>query len=348
MFRIHNRVIGDGQPCYVIAEMSANHGQSLEKALAIVRAAKDAGADAIKLQTYTPDTMTMDCNNEYFRIKDHPLWGGKNLYQLYQQAYTPWEWHKPLKDEATRVGLDFFSTPFDETAVDFLEDLGVPVYKVASFELVDDLLLKKIAHTRKPVIVSTGMASLLEIEHAVGVLRENGTSEIALLRCVSSYPADPLGMNLRLIEDMRYRFHVVAGLSDHTINSVTAVAAVALGANIIEKHFKLLAEDNTLDAAFSLSTTQFKNMVADIRVAEQSLGTAHYGAVKAEGAMKKYRRSLFLARDMKKGEKISRADLAIIRPGFGIMPYDLERVLGRMLVRDVERGQPLMWELVTE
>lgn len=337
---IKGREIGHGFPCYIIAEMSANHGGSFEKALAIVRATKEAGADAIKLQTYTPDTMTIDCDNEYFRL-DHPLWKNKTLYQLYKEAQTPWEWHKPLKEEAEKIGLDFFSTPFDETAVDFLETLDVPAYKIASFELVDDVLLKNVAKTQKPVIMSTGMATLNEINHAVQVLRSNGNEELALLRCVSSYPAKPEEMNLALIKDMENRFNVITGFSDHTISSITAVGAVVLGASILEKHIKLTSDDITADAAFSLSISEFKDMVRDIRMVESAVGSVTYGATRDESICLRFRRSIFVTKDICEGDIFSLDNLQVIRPGQGLSPCELENILGRTAKVSISRGTPL-------
>ncbi len=346
-FKIKNRAIGTGQPCYVIAEMSANHGGSFEKAMAMVRSAKEAGADAIKLQTYTPDTMTIDCNNEYFHI-DHPLWKDKTLYQLYKQAQTPWEWHKPLKEDAERIGLHFFSTPFDETAVDFLETLDVPAYKIASFELVDDPLLKKVAQTGKPVIMSTGMASLQEIRHAVDVLRGHGTKNLALLHCVSAYPAKPQEMNLAQIMDMRRQFDVVTGLSDHTTDSVSSIAAVALGANIIEKHFKSSDTDQSPDAAFSLSSGQLHRLVNDIRLAESSIGQASYGPAASEKGSLKFRRSLFFVKEMRQGDVVTAENIRVIRPGHGLAPKEIGKVLGKRLKKAVGRGEPVTWGIIDE
>jgi pseudaminic acid synthase len=346
-FKIKNRVIGPGHPCYVIAEMSANHAGSFEKALAIVRSAKEAGADAIKLQTYTPDTMTIDCSNKYFQL-DHPLWKNKTLYELYKEAQTPWEWHLPLKIEAEKIGLHFFSSPFDETAVDFLEILDVPAYKIASFELIDDALLKKVAQTKKPVIMSTGMAALQEIQHAVEVLRQNGNKDLALLRCVSAYPAEPEGMNLALIMDMRQQFNVVTGLSDHTTNSVSSIAAVALGANIIEKHFKVSAADQSHDAVFSLSLEQFRNLVHDIRLAESSIGRVSYGPVSSENDSLKFRRSLFFVKDMQQGEVITPNSVRVIRPGHGLAPKEIGKVLGKRLKKAIGRGVPVTMDIIDE
>jgi len=342
---INGRLIGNGAPCYIIAEMSANHGGSLERAIDIIRAAKASGADAVKLQTYTPDTMTINCDNKYFCV-EHPLWTGKTLYQLYQEAYTPWEWHRPLKEEADRLGLHFFSTPFDETAVDFLEDLEVPAYKIASFELVDDALLKKVARTHKPVIMSTGMATMEEISRAVDILRSHGTSQLALLRCVSAYPARPQEMNLRMIGDLAKRFGVVVGLSDHTLGNLAAVAGVAMGAEILEKHLKFSDGDATIDAAFSLSPANFHQMIHDIRRTESSLGKVVYGPTGDEQDSLKFRRSIFVVKDMALGDIFSLENLRIIRPGYGLSPVFLKDVLGKKAASSLCRGTPLTAEMV--
>ncbi|MEI6437716.1 MAG: pseudaminic acid synthase [Candidatus Omnitrophota bacterium] len=342
-FQVNGRAIGPGHPCYVIAEMSANHAGSFDKALAIVRAAKESGADAIKLQTYTPDTMTIDCDNEYFQLH-HPLWKDKTLYQLYKEAQTPWAWHRPLKEEADRLGLDFFSTPFDETAVDLLEGLGVGVYKIASFELVDDLLLKRVAQTRKPVIMSAGMSTLEEVRRAVEILRANGTEQLALLRCVSAYPARAEEMDLALIRDMAVRFNVVTGLSDHTTDSLSSIAGVAAGASIIEKHFKLSGDDTSPDAAFSLTPPQFHALVSDVRRTEAALGRAVYGPVTSEKGSLKFRRSLFFVMDLAAGAVVTAPSIRVIRPGDGLAPREREKILGRRLKKAVGRGQPVSWE----
>jgi pseudaminic acid synthase len=344
--KIKDRFIGAGHPCYVIAEMSANHGGSFDRALAILRAAKEAGADAVKLQTYTADTLTINCDKEYFQLGEHPLWGRRTLYQLYQQAYTPWEWHKPLKDEAEALGLHLFSTPFDETSVDFLEGLDVPAYKIASFELLDDPLLMKIASMRKPVILSTGMATFEEVRHAVDLLRAEGTKELALLRCVSSYPARAEEMNLRLIPDLRCRFDAVVGLSDHTVDSTTAVAAVALGASIVEKHIKLSDQDKTFDSEFSLSAGAFRRMVDDIRAAEKALGEEKYGPTRDEKKSLLFRRSIFVVEDVRKGEVFTGKNVRIIRPGYGMSPVSFQKILGKRATRDFKRGMPLTEDCV--
>ena len=338
--KIQGRPIGAGHPCYVIAELSANHGGSLERALRIVRAAKEAGADAIKLQTYTADTMTLNVDNDYFCIKGG-LWDGQHLYQLYQIASTPWEWHKVIKEESERLHMHFFSTPFDETSVDFLESLGVGVYKVASFELVDDPLLVKIAQTKKPVIMSTGMATLDEIQHAVSVLSANGTTELALLKCVSAYPAPAQDMHLRTMADMRLRFKCPVGLSDHTLGPTVAVAAVALGADLIEKHIKLNQEDDTPDAAFSMAPDAFGEMVQALRLTESALGQVHYQQTEQETKSLVFRRSIFVSQDIKKGHTFSRDNIRVVRPGHGLSPKYYEQVLGTKSRQDIARGTPL-------
>ncbi|HNV68955.1 MAG TPA: pseudaminic acid synthase, partial [Candidatus Ozemobacteraceae bacterium] len=285
------RRVGAGHPTYIIAELSANHNQDLEKALALIRAAKDAGADAVKLQTYRPDTLTIDCDKEFFRIKGG-LWGGKNLFQLYGEAFTPWEWHQPLLDEARRVGIDLFSTPFDASAVDFLEQLGMSVYKIASFENVDLPLLRKIASTGKPVIMSTGMATLAELDESVNVLRQAGCQDLALLKCTSAYPAPASEMHLRTIPHLSAGFNVPVGLSDHTLGIAVPVTAVAVGACIIEKHFTLSRGEPGPDSAFSLEPAEFQAMVTSIRQAEQALGGVHYGLTDKEREGRTFRRSL--------------------------------------------------------
>lgn len=339
--RINGRTIKSGQPCYLIAEMSANHGGSLDRALAIVRAAKDAGADAVKLQTYTPDTMTLDCDNEYFQIPKGSLWEGKTLYALYREAMTPWEWHRTLKDEAARLSLDFFSTPFDETAVDFLEDLRVPAYKIASFELTDDPLLKKVAAARKPVILSTGMATEQEIAHALAVLSDSGAGETVLLKCLSAYPAPVEKMNLRSLITLRERFGVDVGLSDHSVGSLAAVIGVSLGACVIEKHLCLDDGVETPDSAFSLSPVQFAQMVKDVRTVEAALGTGALGAAAAEKENLRFRRSIFAARDISLGERITPENVRVIRPGFGLSPVRFDAIMGQKARSPIKKGMPL-------
>jgi pseudaminic acid synthase len=340
------RRLGPGQPVYIIAELSANHGQSLDKALALVRAAKDAGADAIKLQTYTPDTMTIQCDKKYFRIGNGSLWTGRNLYDLYGEAYTPWEWQPRLRDAAAGLGLDLFSTPFDATAVEFLERMAPPAYKIASFEMVDLELIRCVARTHRPMIMATGMCTLSEIEEAVTAAREAGATEIALLKCSSAYPAPAGQMNLRTIPHLAQTFGVPAGLSDHTLGIAAPVAAVALGASIIEKHFTLSRADPGPDTAFSLEPTEFREMVTEIRTAEHALGGVSYGPTAAEQPSLMFRRSLFAVKDIPLGERLSAENVRSIRPGYGLPSRHLPVILGRRAACDIERGTPLEWGLL--
>jgi pseudaminic acid synthase len=343
---ICGRRIGSGNPSYIIAEMSANHGQSFEKALEVVRAAKEAGADAIKLQTYTPDTLTIDCRRPEFMVGKGTLWEGKNLHDLYAEAYTPWEWQPELKKEAERLGIHCFSTPFDDTAVDFLERMEVPAHKIASFELVDTELLKKVASTGKPVIMSTGMATFEEISEAVQILREAGCSQLALLKCTSAYPSMPEDMNLRTIPDLAESFDVPVGLSDHTMGTEVPVAAVALGACIVEKHLTLRRSDGGPDGAFSLEPAEFRAMVDAVRTAEKALGIISYDMTEKEKASRVFRRSLFVVQDIKAGEIFSRENVRSIRPGHGLPVKDLARVLGRKAKFDLPKGTAMCWEFL--
>ena len=343
--KINNRLIGSGRPVYVIAEMSANHNRNFNKAVKIIKAAKEAGADAIKLQTYTPDTITIDCNEECFQIKG-TLWDGQTLYDLYKEAYTPWEWQPKLKKIANDLGMDLFSTPFDHTAVDFLAKMGVPVYKVASFELVDIPLLRRIAQTGKPIIMSTGMATLSEIDEAVSAIREAGGSQLALLKCTSAYPAPPDEMNLRTISHLAEAFGVPTGLSDHTLGIAVPVAAVALGACIIEKHFTLSRQDPGPDSAFSLEPHEFKEMVDAIRMAEKAIGEVNYEITEKEQASRVFRRSLFVVKDIKKGEKFTEENVRSIRPSHGLHTRYFEQVIGHKAKRSVQKGTPVSWDLV--
>ena len=343
--QIGTREIGGGHPVYIVAEMSANHNQDLGRAKEMIRAAAGAGADAIKLQTYTPESLTIDCDREWFRIKG-TLWDGKSLYQLYQEAATPWEWHRELQEAAAEAGLDFFSTPFDAEAVAFLEELRVPVYKIASFELVDHCLLQIIGATGKPVILSTGMATLGEIDEAVGVLRRAGAGEIALLQCTSAYPAPVWEMNLRTIPHLAEAFGVVAGLSDHTTGMAVPVAAVALGAAIVEKHFTLSRADGGPDSAFSLEPAEFGAMVRAIRETEQALGRVCYELTEKERQSRMFRRSLFVVADVEAGEVFSGANIRSIRPGAGLAPKYYDTIIGRRARTRISRGTPLTWDLV--
>ena len=341
---IHTLFHVDAQrsPCFIVAEISANHNQSIEHAENIIRAAAEAGADAIKLQTYTADTLTIPCDNNYFRVS-HPIWKGKTLYELYREAYTPWEWHPRLMQLAADLGLVCFSTPFDATAVDFLETLAVPCHKVASFEIVDIPLLKKIAATEKPVIMSTGMASLSEIDEAVRTLRENGTSDLVLLKCTSAYPAPVEEMNLRTIPHLARTFACRAGLSDHTLGSIIPIAAVALGACLVEKHVTLSRADGGPDAAFSLEPHELKQMVRDIRDTEAALGAISYGTTEKEQNSQVFRRSLFVVSDMRKGDIFTADNVRSIRPGHGLHTRHYDAVLGRSAKRDIKKGTPLAW-----
>ena len=343
---IGQRVIGAGHPVYVIAEMSANHQQNFDQAVKIIHAAKAAGAHAVKLQTYTPDTMTIACDRPEFRIEG-TIWEGRNLYELYGEAYTPWEWQPRLKQVANDLGLDLFSTPFDATAVDFLERMNVPAHKLASFELVDIPLIQKMARTGKPLIMSTGMASIAEIEEAVQSARQAGAENIVLLKCTSAYPAAAEEMNLRTIPELARHFSVPVGLSDHTMGIAAPVAAVALGACIIEKHLTLSRSEPGPDSAFSLEPHEFKEMVEAVRTAEKALGEVHFGCSAKEAGSRVFRRSLFVVQDVKRGELFTAENVRSIRPGHGLHTRHLPEVLGRHAVCDVERGTPLQWELVS-
>lgn len=345
MIRIDGRLISPGLPSYIVAEVSANHNQCFERAVETIKAAKEAGADAVKLQTYTPDTMTIRSDNEYFKIKG-TLWDKRTLYDLYSEAYTPWEWHSRLKEVAEELGLQLFSTPFDISAVDFLEELGVPAYKVASFEIVDLPLLRRIGRTGKPVILSTGMATLAEIDEAVRTLREAGATQIALLKCTSAYPSPPEDMNLRTIPHLREAFGVPVGLSDHTLGIAVPVAAATLGACIIEKHFTLSRADGGPDSAFSLEPKEFRAMVEAVRTVERALGAVRYGPTEHESESLPFRRSLFVVKDVKAGEPFTEDNVRSIRPAYGLHPRYLDVVLGRRASRDIPAGTPLSWELV--
>jgi pseudaminic acid synthase len=333
------------QSCYIIAEISANHNGSLETAIEMIAIAKECGADAVKIQTYTADTLTLDCDNEYFRISGGTLWDGMTLHKLYQQAHTPWEWHTAIFAEAKRVGIDCFSTPFDETAVDFLEQFDPPCHKIASFELVHHPLLMKVAETGRPVILSTGMATLREIAAAVEVLRENGCKDLTLLKCTSSYPAPPEEANLARIPHMAETFQCRAGLSDHTLGIAVPVAAVALGAAVIEKHFCRSRSEPGPDSAFSLEPDEFRAMVSAVRIAEKAVGTVTYQRTPNEKAGLAFRRSLFFSCDLAAGQIVTRDAVKVIRPGHGLAPEFLEAILGRELTQPVKRGTPVSWEM---
>jgi len=343
--QINQHSIGPGQPVYTVAEMSANHGRDFEQAVRILKAAKACGADAVKIQPYTPDTITIDCHNKYFAIEG-TIWSGRNLHDLYREAYTPWDWQPRLSRVASEIGLDLFSTPFDDTAVDFLEAMEVPCYKVASFEVGDLQLLRKIAATGKPVILSTGMATLAEIGEAVQTLRAAGQDQIALLKCTSAYPANPEEMNLRTIPHLAEAFQVPVGLSDHTLEVTVPIVAVALGACIIEKHLTLSRSIPGPDSAFSLEPHEFEAMVNAVRIGEKAVGRVRYGATASEKQSLVHRRSLFVIQDVKAGQELTAENVRSIRPGHGLHPRYLELVLGRKAARDIARGTPLTWDLV--
>ncbi|MGD0283916.1 MAG: pseudaminic acid synthase [Dissulfurispiraceae bacterium] len=345
-YHILDRTIGPGFPVYVIAELSANHNQDFEQAVRLVRAAKEAGADAVKLQTYTPDTITIRSDRPEFRVIGGTIWDGRTLYDLYGEAYTPWDWQPKLKQLADDIGIHLFSTPFDSTAVDFLEAMNVPAYKIASFELVDLPLVRKIAQTGKPIIMSTGMATLAEIDEAVQAIREAGGRELALLKCTSGYPALPEEMNLRTIPHLAEAFGVPVGLSDHTLDNASAVAAVALGACIVEKHFTLSRAVQGPDSAFSLEPAEFRAMVDAIHTAEKALGRVHYGVNPREAASRAFRRSLYVVKDVKAGEVFTNENVRSIRPANGLPPKHLAEILGRRAGRAIPAGTPLSWELL--
>jgi pseudaminic acid synthase len=343
---VGSRRIELGNPTYVVAEMSANHNQSFKEAVRILNAAKEAGADAVKLQTYNADTMTLQSNSSYFQIGKGTLWEGRNLYDLYGEAYTPWEWQPKLKAIADDLGIDLFSTPFDFSSVDFLEEMGVPAYKVASFELVDIPLIERIARTGKPMIMSTGMATVSEIEEAVQAARNAGATQIALLKCTSAYPAPPDEMNLRTIPHLAETFQVPVGLSDHTMGIAVPVASVALGSCIIEKHLTLSRNTPGPDSAFSLEPDEFRAMVEAVRIVEQALGHVRYGVTEHEAASRTFRRSLFVVRDINAGEEFTAENIRSIRPGYGLAPKYLKDVLGKRAAKEISAGTPLDWEFV--
>lgn len=337
----------EGQKPFIIAEMSGNHNQSLERALAIVDAAAAAGVDAIKIQTYTADTMTLDIDTGEFFIADNDsLWKGETLYRLYEKAHTPWEWHKPIFDRCKEHGIMGFSTPFDDTSVDFLEELGVPCYKIASFENIDLPLIRKAARTGKPIIASTGMTTVSELADLVQTARDNGCTDLTLLKCTSSYPSSPEGTNLRTIPHMRELFGCDVGLSDHTLGVGVAVASVVLGATVIEKHFTLSRADGGVDAAFSLEPDEMAQLVRECRAAALAMGEVRYEMAEQEKKSLQFRRSLYIAEDMKAGDILTEKNLRRIRPGHGLSPKHYDALLGQKVRCDVKRGTPMSWTLV--
>lgn len=337
--------IGYEQPAYIIAEMSANHAGCFERAVEIIHAAKESGADCVKIQTYTPDTMTIDSDKEYFQIKSG-TWKGENLYSLYEKAYTPWEWQGKLKKEAEKIGLDFLSTPFDKTSVDFLENLSVDFYKIASFELTDIPLIEYIASKGKPIIMSTGIGTLGEIEEAVNAVKSQGNENICLLKCSSAYPAIPNDMNLKTMENMSKTFEVAVGLSDHSLGSVAAITAVAMGAKVIEKHFCMSRDIENPDSSFSMEPNEFKQMVEDIRQVEKAVGKVSYEVSDKEKESRVFRRSIFVIKNIKKGETFTKDNIRVIRPAYGIEPKYYEYVIGKKATEDIEKAEPLTWSLV--
>lgn len=340
---INGRQIGPDVPPYVIAELSANHNGKLETALSIIDAAKQAGADAVKLQTYTPDTITLDSDRDEFRIHGG-LWDGRTLYDLYREAHMPWEWHVPLFEHARKVGITLFSSPFDTTAVDLLESLNAPAYKIASFEAVDLPLIKYVARTGKPMIISTGMADVQEIAEAVETARAGGCKELAILHCVSGYPAPAADYNLRTIPDMIQRFGLVTGLSDHTLDNTTAIASVALGASIIEKHFTLDRSGGGPDDSFSLEPLELAALCQGARIAWEALGRVDYGRKSSEQGNVKYRRSLYFVKDLQAGDLITLDSVRSVRPGFGLPPKQLNEVVGRRAARAIRKNTPVTFE----
>jgi len=346
MLKIGSREVGPGCPTYIIAEMSANHLGDRDRAFRIVEAAAEAGADALKLQTYTADTITLDCDNEHFQITQGTLWDGTTLHKLYEGAYTPWEWQPELKEYAESLGMDCFSSPFDPTAVEFLERMDVPAHKVASFEITDIPLIRMIARTGKPVIMSKGIARLEDIERAVTACHEEGNDQVAILQCSSAYPSPYEDINLRTIPNLAETFGVVVGLSDHTMGHDVAVASVALGASIVEKHLTLARADGGADGAFSMEPAEFKAMVDGIRMVEKALGHVTYGLTAKQQASRKFARSLFVVEDIKAGEELTSENVRSIRPSDGMEPRFLNEVIGRVARVDIAAGTPLSWDLV--
>lgn len=345
--KIAEKDVGSGARPYLIAEMSGNHNQSLDRAMDIVEAAAASGADAIKLQTYTADTMTLNTRAPGFVIEDpSSLWAGRQLYDLYDEAHTPWDWHGPIMERAASLGMHCFSSPFDDTAVDFLESLGAPAYKIASFEITDLPLIRKVAQTGKPMIMSTGMASVAEIDDAVRAAKAEGNDQIVILKCTSTYPATPENTNISTIPNMRETFGVDVGLSDHTMGCGVSVAAVAFGAVLIEKHFTLRRADGGVDSTFSMEPEEFRQLRTETERAWQAIGRITYGGTQAEEKSRAFRRSLYISRDMKAGEVLTRENMRIIRPGYGLSPRFHDELLGKAIKRDVTLGTPVSWDLL--
>lgn len=342
---IDGRMIGNDQPPYIIAELSANHNGDIDRAFKTIEAAKAAGADAVKIQTYTPDTITIDCDKEDFQIKGG-LWDGYTLYKLYGEAYTPYEWHKALFKKAKEVGITIFSTPFDDTAVELLEELEAPAYKIASFEMIDHPLLRSVAKTGKPIIMSTGMASEIEIAESIEVLRSAGCQDLIVLHCISGYPTPLNQANVRTVSDISERFNVLSGLSDHTLGVAASVAATALGATVIEKHFTLSRDDEGPDSTFSLEPNELKELCEQTKNAWAALGDASYEQRAVEKPNLSFRRSLYVVQDVKEGELFTKQNVRSIRPGYGLPPKRLDEILGRVASKNIERGTALTEELI--
>jgi len=342
---INSQADRDNKPALVIAEISANHGGSFDKAIALIKAAKECGADAVKFQAYTAETMTINVDNKYFQI-EHPKWGGQTLYELYQKACTPWAWFGELKKTADDAGIEFLCTAFDKTSVDMLEELNIKTHKIASFELVDLPLIEYVAKTKKPLIMSTGMSSVCEIQDAVSVARKAGATDITLLKCISSYPAEPEDMNLVTIPHMKALFDCPVGFSDHSLGIGASVCAVTLGAAVIEKHFILSREEETPDSFFSIVPKELRMLVENVRIVEKAVGEISYGAGEREEKNRIFRRSLFVVEDIKAGDKFSATNIRCIRPGYGLSPKYLPEILGRTAKRNVKKGTPLGWELI--
>lgn len=345
---IQGRKVGKDAPVFIIAEMSANHLMDYERAVEIIKQAAKAGADAIKLQTYTPDTITIDCDKEYFQIRQGTIWDGTTFYKLYKDAYTPWEWQPDLFRIAGENGLICFSSPFDNTAVDFMEKTGMPAYKIASFEINDTGLIRKAARTGKPVILSTGIALPEDIERALNICREEGNENVVLLKCTTTYPAPYEDINLRVIEDMSRKYNCITGISDHTMGMEVAVASVALGAKVIEKHFTLSRADGGPDAAFSMEPEEFRQLVQGVRNVEKALGKVTYELTEKQKNSRKHSRSLFVVNDMKAGDEFTEENVKSIRPGYGLHTMYYADILGKHAAVDIERGTPMAWELMEE
>lgn len=346
-FQIGSRMIGENHPCFCVAEMSGNHLKDFNRAVEIIHAAKEAGADAIKLQTYTADSLSIDCDNEYFQIHGG-LWDGMTEYKLYEEASTPWEWQPKLQEVAAGLGLECFSSPFDFASVDFMEQCGMPAYKVASYEINDIPLIRKIAALRKPIIFATGVARVEDIDRAMQVCKEEGNEEVMLLKCVSAYPTPYEEINLAMIPTLAKKYDCLVGLSDHSMGSVVPVGAATLGIKMVEKHLTLRRADGGPDGAFSMEPEEFKEMVDNIRILEKAIGTSEYGLTQKQEKERSGSRSLFIVKDVKAGEKLTPDNVRSIRPAYGLHTMHYEEVLGKTAVRDIAMGTPLAWELISK